>query len=131
MSVRPLFLGVCVAAVAWVTPASACLEIVTDSARRQALQSADIVVTAKALTEAYVAVPGASTLRAGVATARVTDVRKGAATVGQVIAYRVVDGEGGPPSCPARRATRPGATYTLYLKQAPDWGPPLLLLPTD
>lgn len=128
---RLFALSVFAACAAWVTPASACLEIVTDSARRQALQSADIVVRAQALTEEYVTVPGASTLRAGVATARVTDVRKGAATVGQVIAYRVVHGEGRSPSCPARRATHPGATYTLYLKQAPDWGPPLLLLPTD
>jgi hypothetical protein len=54
---------------------------------------------------------------------------KGRVASGSVINYRVVDGRG--PTCPARRFTRPGGSYKLYLKYTADWGPPTILLPTD
>lgn len=113
------------------TPASACLEIVTPRAEARAFGQADIVVRVRALTENYLAVPNTPSLRVGVATGQVLEVLKGRAAKGGVIAYRVVDGEGRGPTCPARRSTPPGGSYKLYLKQGADWGPPTLLLPTD
>lgn len=119
------------AAVLWATPAFACLEIVTPKGQARAFKAADLVVSVRALDENYIAVPNTQSLRAGVATAEVVDVMKGRAARGGLISYRVVDGQAGPSSCPARRSTRPGGRYTLYLKHASDWGPPTILLPTD
>ena len=113
------------------TPASACLEIVTPEAEARAFNQADVVVRVRALTEDYLAVPNTPSLRVGVATGQVTEVLKGRAENGNVITYRVVDGEGRGPTCPARRFTHPGGSYKLYLKQPADWGPPTILLPTD
>lgn len=113
------------------TPASACLEIVTPRAEARAFNQADVVVRVRALTEDYLAVPQTPSLRVGVATGQVIEVLKGRVENGKVITYRVVDGEGHGPACPARRFTRPGGSYKLYLKQAADWGPPTILLPTD
>lgn len=112
-------------------PAWACLEIVTPKGRSAAFRAADRVVRVEALTETYVPVPGSESLRVGVATARVTDVLKGRDKLNAVITYRVVSGQPSPPACPARRGTPPGGAYTLYLKPVGDWGPPILLLPTD
>lgn len=114
------------------TPASACLELVSERGRRVAFETADDVLRVEALTEAYQDVPLGGSLQVGVATARVVEVLKGRATVGQTIVYRVVQGGDDTGSdCPARRSTRPGSEYTLYLKHVADWGPPILLLPTD
>lgn len=114
------------------TPAAACLEIPTEKGRRQAFKAADDVVRVHALSEAYLQVPRPGSQRVGVATGRVVEVRKGNARVGDILTYRVVDGEDrSGPACPARRFTRPGSEYTLYLKRTPDWGPPIILLPTD
>lgn len=112
-------------------PAYACLEIVTPKVAAQAQATADIVVRVEALTEAYVPVPGTTSLRTGVGTGRVIEVLKGPVKVGATINYRVVDGQGGDMTCPARRFARPGRAYRLYLKHTSDWGPPIILLPTD
>ncbi len=113
------------------TPAFACLEIVTPQGERRAFREADLVVRVQALTEDYLVVPETPSLRVGVATGRVVEVMKGRATAGSVINYRVVDGQGRGSTCPARRFTRPGRSYKLYLKHPADWGPPTILLPTD
>lgn len=112
-------------------PASACLEIVTKQSEARAFDLADTVVRVEALTESYVPVPNTPSLRVGVGTGRVVESLKGRAAKGAVISYRIVDGEGGELTCPARRFTRPSGVYKLYLKQTPDWGPPVILLPTD
>lgn len=128
---RALVVPISISAALSATPASACLEIVTPKAEARAFHHADIVVRVRALTEDYLVVPDTPSLRVGVATGQVLEVLKGRLENGGVIAYRVVDGEGRGPSCPARRFTRPGGSYKLYLKQAADWGPPTILLPTD
>lgn len=128
---RALVVPISISAALSATPASACLEIVTPKAEARAFHQADVVVRVRALTEDYLVVPDTPSLRVGVATGRVLEVLKGPVENGGVIAYRVVDGEGHGPSCPARRFTRPGGSYKLYLKQAADWGPPTILLPTD
>lgn len=120
-----------IAALLWATPALACLEIVTPQGEARAFKDADLVVTVRASTEDYLAVPNTDSLRVGVATAEVVEVSKGRASRGGIISYRVVDGQASPSSCPARRFTRPGGTYKLYLKHSADWGPPTILLPTD
>lgn len=112
-------------------PAWACLELIGPESKARAFKEADLVVKVEALTETYLPVPDTPSLRIGVATGRVLETFKGRAGRNPVIAYRVVDGEGSPPSCPARRFTRPGGVYTLYLKFTSDWGPPVILLPTD
>lgn len=126
------FLGVVAVLAAFVaTPASACLEIVTERSKAQAFKSADLVLKIEAQSEDYLPVPGTPSLRAGVGIGRVLMVLKGRASPGDAVAYRVVDGAGPDPSCPARRFTRPGEVYTLYLKHVSDWGPPIILLPVD
>lgn len=112
-------------------PARACLEVVTEKGKARAFDAAEIVVRVEALTESYVPVPNTRSLRVGVGTGRVIESLKGRTAKGTVISYRIVDGEGGDMSCPARRFARPGGVYTLYLKQTVDWGPPIILLPTD
>jgi hypothetical protein len=112
-------------------PASACLEVVTKQGETRAFDTADTVVRIEALTESYVPVPNTPSLRIGVGTGRVIESLKGHARKGTVISYRVVDGEGGDMTCPARRFARPGGVYKLYLKGTGDWGPPIILLPTD
>lgn len=120
-----------VAALPWSTPALACLEIVTAQGQARAFKEADPVVRARALAENYTAVPNTNSLRVGVATAEVVEVLKGRASRGGIISYRVADGQASPSSCPARRFTRPGGAYTLYLRRSADGGPPRILLPTD
>ena len=129
---RSLLLLVSMTAALTAGPAWACLEIVTPQGEARAFREADQVLRMQALTEEYQAVPGRATLKVGVATARVVETLKGRAARGQVVTYRVADGGGeGGTNCPARRATRPGGTYKLYLKEVSDWGPPVILLPTD
>ncbi len=112
-------------------PANACLEIATKKSEAWAFNLAETVVRIEALTETYVPVPNTKSLRVGVGTGRVIESLKGPAATGTVISYRIVDGEGGDTSCPARRFARPGGVYKLYLKATADWGPPIILLPTD
>lgn len=123
--------AVAIGAVLAATPAAACLEVVTDKAKAHALEAADEVLRIEALTEEYLAVPGAQSLRIGVGTGRVVATLKGRALPGDVVSYRLVDGQGPGPTCPARRFARPGQTYQLYLKNVADWGPPVILLPVD
>lgn len=113
------------------TPAFACLELVTDATKARAFKSADMVLKVEALTEEYLPVPGTQSLRVGVGTGRVVATLKGRSRPGDLVSYRVVDGEGRDPSCPARRFAHPGHTYELYLKEVADWGPPVILLPVD
>jgi hypothetical protein len=122
------------------TPAHACVEVLDAQSDARALRDADVVLEARALTESYIRVPGAGSLRAGVATAQVVAVLKGRGVkAGEVVTYRVLDGEGEAfvqrptrmASCPARRFTRPGKTYRLFLKLASDGGPPIIIYPTD
>jgi hypothetical protein len=112
-------------------PANACLEVATRQSEAWAFEQAEAVVRVEALTESYVPVPNTPSLRVGVGTGRIIESLKGRAAKGAVINYRIVDGEGGDMSCPARRSARPGGVYKLYLKQTADWGPPIILLPTD
>jgi hypothetical protein len=112
-------------------PAKACLEIVTKQSEARAFEHAEAVVRVEALTESYVPVPGTPSLRVGVGTGRIIETLKGRVAKGAIINYRIVDGDGSDMSCPARRFARPGGVYKLYLKGAPDWGPPIILLPTD
>lgn len=122
------------------SPAHACLEFHNAQSDAQAFAEADVVVRAEAVTESYLAVPGARSWRVGVATGRIIDVLKGdGLNKGDMIVYRVVDGDqdlfvqrnGPAPMCLARRFTRPGQTYRLHLKYAADRGPPTLIYPTD
>lgn len=113
------------------TPASACLELPSERSRRTAFEAAHDVVRVVALTESYQDVPLGGSLRAGVATARVIEVLKGRSRIGQTVVYRVVDGAEPVFDCPARRFTRPGSEYTLYLEHVADAGPPILVFPTD
>lgn len=128
---RALVVPISISTALLATPASACLEIVTPKSEARAFNEADVVVRVQTLTEDYLAVPDTPSLRVGVATGQVIEVLKGRAATGDVITYRVVDGEGRAPTCPARRFTRPGGSYKLYLKQTADWGPPTILIPTD
>jgi hypothetical protein len=128
---RALVVPLSFAAALFAEPAFACLEIVTLRNEATAFEEADLVVRVQALTETYMAVPDTPSLRIGVGTGRIIERFKGNVANGSVIAYRVVDGEDHGPTCPARRFTRPGASYKLYLKFTADWGPPIILLPTD
>lgn len=112
-------------------PAHACLELATPRGEARAFKSADLVVRVETLSANYLPVPDAGDLRVGVATGRVIESLKGGVTKGSMIAYRVVEGQGGEGTCPARRGTGPGGIYKLYLKHVPDWGPPVIILPTD
>jgi hypothetical protein len=114
---------------AW--PAHACLELASPRSEARAFKRADLVVRVETLTANYLPVPGVGDLRVGVATGRVVESLKGGVKKGSVIPYRVVEGEGGEGTCPARRGTGPGGIYKLYLKHVPDWGPPVIILPTD
>lgn len=127
------FLGVWLVSLAAVvaTPASACLEIVTERSKAQAFKSADLVLKIEAETETYLPVPGMGSLRAGVGTGRILETLKGRVSPGETVTYRVVDGAAPEPMCPARRFARPGQTYMLYLKYVSDWGPPIIMLPVD
>lgn len=128
---RSLVLPLATAASLLAGPAAACLEIVSPPGEARAFEEADMVVRVEALTETYLSAPHTPSLKVGIATGRVVETLKGRVAKDSVIVYRVVDGEGVEPSCPARRATRPGGVYKLYLKYVADWGPPVILLPTD
>lgn len=112
------------------TPASACIELHNQQSDTRAFDEADMVARVEALTETYIPIPAAGSLRTGVATGRVTEALKGRLRQGDIIAYRVVDGQQ-EPGCPARRFTRPGQNYKLHLQFAPDGGPPLIIYATD
>jgi hypothetical protein len=98
--------GVFLAAAA---PASACLEIVSARSEAKAFKQAYLVVSVQGVTEDYAAAPNIQSLRVGVGTGRVTEVFKGHARKGQLITYRLLDGEDRM-GCPGRRFARPGKT---------------------
>lgn len=128
---QPKSVVIAIGALLAATPASAWLEVVTDTTKAHAFTSADMVLRVEALTEECLAVPGTQSHRIGKGTGRVVATLKGRSIPGDVVSYRVVDGEGRSPSCPARRFARPGGTYELYLKEVGDGGPPVILLPVD
>lgn len=129
MNLRRLAALAACAAISATPAANACSIVVTPESeakgQQDAFRKADFVVTVDVISEAYLPVPESGKLRSGVATARVVEAHKGPVKPGQVLAYRVVDGEDAF-QCPALRATHPGGRYKLYLDSAVDGGPLLI-----
>jgi hypothetical protein len=124
----PVFAAALVMATA--SSASACLEIVSARSEAKAFRQAYLVVSVEGVSEDYAAVFNMRSLRLGVGTGRVIEVFKGHARKGQLITYRLRDGEDGM-GCPGRRFARPGKTYKLYLRYPADHGPLEIILPSD